>query len=121
MVLRQCQEPEWYLISQDLPPSALEGGAQTKFGRAWSGEKSYHSADQVNSSFQFYYRPILIPPTPITGEGAPGAPSPQANASHSYARRLMPPADYVCFKVLRSKVIRYATCEMRYHSADQVK
>ncbi len=24
-------------------------------------------------------------------------------------------------KVLRSKVIRYATCEMRYHSADQVK
>ena len=23
--LRQCQEPEWYLISQDLPPSALEG------------------------------------------------------------------------------------------------
>ena len=24
-------------------------------------------------------------------------------------------------KVLRSKVIRYATCEMSYHSADQVK
>ena len=56
IVLRQCHEPEWYLISQDLPPSALEGGAQTQFGRAWSGEMSYHSADQVNSSFQFYYR-----------------------------------------------------------------
>ena len=35
--------PGRYLISQDLPPSALEGGAQTKFGRAWSGEMRYCS------------------------------------------------------------------------------
>ena len=50
----------------------------------------------------------------MTGVGAPGAPSPQAIASHSFARRLMPPADSVCFKVLRSKVIRYATFGMRH-------
>ena len=42
----------------------------------------------------------------MTGEGASGAPSPQAIASHSSARRLMAPADCVCFKVLRSKAIR---------------
>ena len=33
-----------------------------------------------------------FPPAPMTGEGAPGAPSPLANASHSSARRLMAPS-----------------------------
>ena len=32
----------------------------------------------------------------MTGERAPGAPSPPANPSHSFARRLMAPADFVC-------------------------
>ena len=49
---------------------------------------------------------VKFSPAPITGVGASGAPSPLACASHSFARRLMAPADSVCFKVLRSKVIR---------------
>ena len=35
---------------------------------------------------------LISPPAPMTGERAPGAPSPQAIASHSFARRLMPPS-----------------------------
>ena len=64
----------------------------------------------------FIFPPTFVKfsPAPITGERAPCAPSPQANASLFFARRLMPPADSVCFKVLRSKVIRYATFGMHH-------
>ena len=71
---------------------------------------------------------LNFPPAPITGESAPCAPSPQANASLFFARRLMPPSQTPSalrcsvallaasrlrlIKVLRSKVIRYATFGM---------
>ena len=78
------------------PPCPHDGGA--RFGRTIASGPRFaflRAAPDGCSDF---------PPAPMTGEGAPGPPSPPANPSHSSARRLMPPADFVCLKVLRGQV-----------------